>query len=111
MLTITLKEAEKAGYQATQATTLQQTGNVPAESTETAQNIEAPMDIDEEMKGAAGSMKRKAEEEPAEESKKPRVGECVRTGDSMRQLIGLYRATSNAKTVRLMSSDSFHTRN
>jgi hypothetical protein len=82
MLTITLKEAEKAGYQATQVTTLQQTGNVPVESTETGQNIEAPMDIDEETKGAAGSTKRKAEEEPAEESKKPRVGVYVRTGNA-----------------------------
>jgi hypothetical protein len=81
MLTITLKEAEKAGYQATQVTSLQQAGSVPVESAETAQNIEAPMDIDEEeAKGAAGTMKRKAEEEPAEESKKPRVGVYVRTG-------------------------------
>ncbi|KAF8272792.1 RNA-binding protein Prp24 [Lactarius quietus] len=67
------KEAEKAGYQATQVTSLQQAGSVPVELAETAQNIEAPMDIDEETKGAAGSMKRKAEEEPTEESKKPRV--------------------------------------
>lgn len=82
MLTTTSKEAEKAAYQATQAPALQQTGNVPVESTETGQNIEAPMDIDEETKGATGSMKRKAEEEPTEESKKPRVGVCDRTGDS-----------------------------
>ena len=66
------------------------------------------MDIDEETKGAVGSMKRKAEEEPTEESKKPRVGMCVQTGDSRRQLIGLYRANSNAKTVRLGSSDYIH---
>ena len=80
---ITPKEAEKAGYQATQVTALQQAGNVPvSESTETAQSIEAPMDIDEETKGAASGVKRKAEEEPAEESKKARVGVCVRTGNS-----------------------------
>ena len=107
MLTITSKEAEMAAYQATQVPALQQTVNVPAESTETGENIEAPMDIYEETKGAAGSMKRKAEEEPPEESKKPRVGVCVRTTDSRRQLIGLYRASSNAKTVRLSSSDYF----
>lgn len=65
------KEAEKAGYQ---ATTLQQAGNVlVSESTETTQIIEAPMDIDEETKGAASGTKRKAEEEPADESKKARV--------------------------------------
>ena len=80
MLTITSKEVEKASYQATQVPTLQQIGDVPVESTETGQNIEAPMDIDEETKGAAGSMKRKAEEEPTEESKKPRVGMCSNWG-------------------------------
>ncbi|KAI9464990.1 hypothetical protein BJY52DRAFT_1247790 [Lactarius psammicola] len=69
------KEAEKAGYQATQVTALQQAADVPvSESTGIAQSIEAPMDVDEETKGAAGGMKRKAEEEPVEESKKARVG-------------------------------------
>ncbi|KAH9035591.1 hypothetical protein EDB84DRAFT_1485100 [Lactarius hengduanensis] len=68
------KEAEKAGYQATQATALQQSASVPvSELTETAQNVETPMDIDEEAKGAASGVKRKAEEEPTEESKKARV--------------------------------------
>ena len=63
------------------------------------------MDIDEETKGAGSSTKRKAEEEPGEESKKARVGVYVRTGNSRRQLIELCRATPNAQTVRLISSD------
>ncbi|KAH9065212.1 hypothetical protein EDB87DRAFT_1594447 [Lactarius vividus] len=68
------KEAEQAGYQATQATALQQSASVPvSELTETAQSVETPMDIDEEAKGAGSGVKRKAEEEPTEESKKARV--------------------------------------
>ena len=97
MLMITQKEAEQAGYQATQVKALQQTGNVPvSELTEAAQSIEAPMDIDEETKGAASGMKRKAEEDPGEESKKARVGVCVRTENSRRQLTELCRATLHA---------------
>ena len=93
----TPKEAEQAGYQVMQVTAQQQAGNVPvSELTETAQSVEAPMDVDEETKGAASSMKRKAEEEPGEDSKKARVGMCIRTGNSRRQLTELCRAISYA---------------
>jgi hypothetical protein len=106
MLMLTPKEAEQAGYQATQVTALQQAGSVPvSEMTETAQIIETPMDIDEETKGAASGMKRKAEEEPGEDSKKARVGVCVRTENLRRQLTELCRATPHAQTVSLISSD------
>jgi hypothetical protein len=40
-------------------------------------NPETPMDVDQESKGTVGSMKRKAEEGPPEESKKAKVGACT----------------------------------
>jgi hypothetical protein len=70
------KEAEEAGYQAMQVVAEQQAAHVPAtELPEATQGIEAPMEVDQETKGTASSAKRKAEEDPSEESKKARVGE------------------------------------
>ena len=70
------KEAEQAGYQAMQVTASQQAAQVPAATgpTEATHEIETPMDVDREAKDAG--VKRKAEEEPSEESKKARVGTC-----------------------------------
>ncbi len=86
LLMVTLKEAEKTSYQATQVAGLQQAGNVPvSELVDTTQSTGVPMNVDEETKDAASGTKRKAEEEPAEESKKARVGMCIWTrfhGDS-----------------------------
>ncbi|KAI0278229.1 hypothetical protein BGY98DRAFT_1107507 [Russula aff. rugulosa BPL654] len=56
------KEAERAGYQAMQVTAEQQAAHVPT-----------PMDVDQEAKDTSGGVKRKAEEETSEESKKARV--------------------------------------
>ena len=68
------KEAEQAGYQAMQVTA-EQAPRVPISGpTEVKQEIETPMDIDPETKDAGNGVKRKAEEEPSEESKKARVG-------------------------------------
>ncbi|KAF8463228.1 hypothetical protein DFH94DRAFT_786990 [Russula ochroleuca] len=68
------KEAEQAGYQAMQVTTEQQAASVPVTGpTEATHQIETPMDIDHEAKDAGNGVKRKAEEEPSEESKKARV--------------------------------------
>jgi hypothetical protein len=70
------KEAERAGYQAMQAVAEQQAAHVPVtQLSETTQNIEAPMDVDQESKATASGVKRKAEEDPSEDSKKARVGE------------------------------------
>jgi hypothetical protein len=66
------KEAEQAGYQAMQVTTEQQAAHVPV--TKTTREIETPMDVDQEAKDIGSGVKRKAEEEPSEESKKARVG-------------------------------------
>lgn len=53
----------------------QQVAHVPVTGvTEAPREIETPMDIDHEANGAASGIKRKAEEESAEESKKARVG-------------------------------------
>jgi hypothetical protein len=68
------KEAEQAGYQTMQVTSEQQVANVPV--TETTREIETPMDVDQEAKDTGSGVKRKAEEEPSEESKKARVGAC-----------------------------------
>lgn len=68
------KEAEQAGYQAMQVTAEQQAAHVPV--TEATREIETPMDIDQEAKDTGSGVKRKAEEEPSEESKKARVGAC-----------------------------------
>jgi len=68
------KEAEQAGYQAMQVTAEQQVAHVPiAEAT---REIETPMDVDQEAKDTGSGGKRKAEEEPSEESKKARFGAC-----------------------------------
>ncbi|KAH9985865.1 hypothetical protein BJV77DRAFT_1031067 [Russula vinacea] len=67
------KEAEQAGYQAMQVTA-EQAPRVPTTGpTDVKQEIETPMDIDPETKDAGNGVKRKAEEEPSEESKKARV--------------------------------------
>jgi squamous cell carcinoma antigen recognized by T-cells 3 len=69
------KEAERAGYQAMQVTAEQQAAHVPV--TEANKRvIETPMDVDQEAKDTSGGVKRKAEEETSEESKKARVGAC-----------------------------------
>jgi hypothetical protein len=68
------KEAEQAGYQAMQVTAEQQAAHVPV--TETTREIQTPMDVDQEAKDTGSGVKRKAEEEPSEESKKARVGAC-----------------------------------
>ena len=68
------KEAERAGYQAKQVTADQQVAQVPV--TEAKREIETPMDVDQEAKGTSSGVKRKAEEETSEESKKARVGAC-----------------------------------
>lgn len=68
-----LKEAERAGYQAMQLTA-EQSAHVPV--TEVKREIEMPMDVDQEAKDTGGGVKRKAEEETSEESKKARVGAC-----------------------------------
>lgn len=58
-----------------QVTAGQQDPRVPVTGpTEVKQEIETPMDIDHEAKDAGNGVKRKAEEEPSEESKKARVG-------------------------------------
>ncbi len=55
----------------------QQTGHVPVTGpTEATREIETPMDVDQEAKDAGSGVKRKAEEEPSDESKKARVGKC-----------------------------------
>lgn len=60
-----------------QATAEQQPARVPITGpTETTHEIETPMDVDHEAKDVGNSVKRKAEEEPSEESKKARVGVC-----------------------------------
>jgi hypothetical protein len=60
-----------------QVTTEQQAASVPVTGpTEATHQIETPMDIDHEAKDAGNGVKRKAEEEPSEESKKARVGVC-----------------------------------
>lgn len=68
------KEAERAGYKAMQVTAEQQAAHVPV--TEAKRVIETPMDVDQEAKDTSGGVKRKAEEETSEESKKARVGAC-----------------------------------
>lgn len=68
------KEAERAGYQAMQVTAEQQAAHIPV--TEAKRVIETPMDVDQEAKDTSGGVKRKAEEETSEESKKARVGAC-----------------------------------
>jgi len=57
-----------------QVTAEQQVAHVPV--TETTREIQTPMDIDQEAKDTGSGVKRKAEEEPSEESKKARVGAC-----------------------------------
>lgn len=69
-----LKEAEQAGYRAMQVTAEQPAAHVPV--TEATREIETPMDVDQEVKDTGSRVKRKAEEEPSEESKKARVGAC-----------------------------------
>jgi hypothetical protein len=60
-----------------QVTSEQQATRVPVTGpTEATHEIETPMDVDHEAKDAGNSVKRKAEEEPSEESKKARVGVC-----------------------------------
>lgn len=44
--------------------------------TETTRENEIPMDVDQVAKDPGSGVKRKAEEEPSEESKKARVGAC-----------------------------------
>lgn len=68
------KEAEQAGYQAMQVTAERQAAHVPV--TEPTREIETPMDVDQAVKDTGSGVKRKAEEEPSEESKKARVGAC-----------------------------------
>ena len=58
----------------------QQAANVPVtDVTEATNQSETPMDVDREAKGEASGIKRKAEDEPSEESKKARVGACFLT--------------------------------
>jgi hypothetical protein len=70
------KEAERAGYQAMQVTAEQQGAHVHVPVTEAKREIETPMDIDQEANDTSSGVKRKAEEETSEESKKARVGAC-----------------------------------
>ncbi|KAH9999668.1 hypothetical protein BJV74DRAFT_823117 [Russula compacta] len=68
------KEAAQAGYQVMQVAAEQQTEGAPVTAlTEATHEAEIAMDVDQEAKGAASGVKRKAEEEPSEESKKARV--------------------------------------
>jgi hypothetical protein len=61
-----------------QVATEQQAAHVPVtEQTDATHEPETPMDVDQESKGTVGSMKRKAEEGPPEESKKAKVGACT----------------------------------
>jgi hypothetical protein len=74
------QEAEQAGYQAMQVVAEQQAENVPVtDVTEATNESETPMDVDQGAKGEASGIKRKAEDEPSEESKKARVGTCSLT--------------------------------
>lgn len=58
-----------------QVTAEQQAAHVPVpELTEVTREIETPMDVDHGANDVGNSVKRKAEEEPSEESKKARVG-------------------------------------
>lgn len=93
------KEAEEVGYQAMQVVAEQQVAHVPAtELPEATQGIEAPMEADQETKGTASGAKRKAEEDPSEESKKARVGEYHLASDL--QLFRSSRTTPDAQAVR-----------
>ncbi|KAH9980057.1 hypothetical protein BGW80DRAFT_1454599 [Lactifluus volemus] len=68
------KEAEQAGYQAMQVVTEQQAAHAPAtQSSGAMQAIEVPMDVDKGSNATSSGVKRKAEEEPLEDSKKVRV--------------------------------------
>jgi hypothetical protein len=74
------QEAEQAGYQAMQVVAEQRAANVPVTDVAEATNeSEKPMDVDREARGEASGVKRKAEDEPSEESKKARVGVCSLT--------------------------------
>jgi squamous cell carcinoma antigen recognized by T-cells 3 len=69
------QEAEQAGYQAMQVVAEQQAANVPVTGvTEATNESETPMDVDQGNKGETSGIKRKAEDEPSDESKKARVG-------------------------------------
>ena len=93
------KEAEQAGYQAMQVTTSQQAAHVPVTGpTEATHEIETPMDVDREAKDTR--VKRKAEEEPLEESKKARVGVCSLVNCLREHPLKLSRTTPDSQAVR-----------
>lgn len=77
-----------------QVTTEPQAVHVPV--TETTREIETPMDVDQEAKDTGSSVKRKAEEEPSEESKKARVGACFLTSCLRRYPLKSSRATPDS---------------
>ena len=82
----------------------QQVAPVPApEVTEAPREIETPMDIDQEAKNAASGVKRKAEEQPSEESKKARVGACSLASHSRQYLLKPSRTIPNPQAVCLLS--------
>jgi hypothetical protein len=79
----------------------QQVAPVPvSEVTEAPREIETPMDIDQEAINAASGVKRKADEEPSEESKKAKVGACSLASRSRQHLLKFSRTTPNPQAVR-----------
>jgi len=79
----------------------QQVASVPVpEVIEAPREIETRMDIDQEASNAASGVKRKAEEEPSDESKKARVGACSLASRSRQYLLKSSRTTPNPQAVR-----------
>lgn len=97
MLKATPKEAAQAGYQVMQVAAEQQAEGAPVTAqTEATHEAEIAMDVDQEAKVAASGVKRKAEEEPSEESKKARVGACSLASCSQKHLSNRGRTTPSS---------------
>jgi squamous cell carcinoma antigen recognized by T-cells 3 len=95
------KEAEQAGYQTMQVVTEQQAVHGPTtELSQATKASEAPMDIDQDSRAAASGIKRKAEENSPEDSKKARVGEYSFARGLRVHILHLRRSTSNTEAVR-----------
>jgi hypothetical protein len=80
----------------------QQATHAPVtQSSEAMQNIEVPMDVDKGLNATASGVKRKAEEDPSEDSKKVRVGEYSLARWFVAKCLNVkYRTNPNAQAVR-----------
>jgi hypothetical protein len=80
----------------------QQAAHAPVtQSSEAMQDIEVPMEVDKGSNATASGVKRKAEEDPSEDSKKVRVGEySLARGFVATYLNVKYRTNPKAQAVR-----------